>query len=614
VLEQLLPYYERELTALRQLGKEFADQYPKVARRLALAGDVVADPHVERLIESFAFLAGRIRLKLDDEFPEITAALLGLLYPHYLRPVPSMTVVQLRIDHAEGSITDRQVVLAGSRLLSRPVRGMPCQFRTCYPVELWPIRLVEAACEPVESSPFGRRARDAVAVVRLRFECFEGLTFAGLGIDRLRLFLDGEGWLSHGLHELLLSCAQGLVLRDGDTAGARPLELSATSIRPVGFAPDEGLLDYGSRSFLGYRLLTEYFCLPEKFLFVDLVGLDAAAQAGFGARLDVAIPIAEFERAERLPQLQQAVQRDNFRLGCTPAVNLFRQTAEPIRLDHRRTEYPVLPDARRRWGTEVYAIDAVRRVRTSGRREEEVDVPALYGLSHANSDEELGLYWCERRRPAVGRDDEGTDVFISLVDKTLAPAAPGDDTLAIEVTCTNRDLPARLPFGGGVGDFELEAAGAVARVAVLRKPTSTLRPDLRGGMQWRLISHLSLNHLSIVDGGRDALLEILSLYNIGDSLTGRRQIGGITAVAATPDLARIGPPRYGAFCRGVAVEIAFDEDQYVGGSAYLLAAVLERFLGLYAAVNSFTRLTARSKQRERVLAAWPPRTGDKFLL
>jgi type VI secretion system protein ImpG len=203
---------------------------------------------------------------------------------------------------------------------------------------------------------------------------------------------------------------------------------------------------------------------------------------------------------------------------------------------------------------------------------------------------------------------------VSLVDKALAPAAPGDDTLAIEVTCTNRDLPARLPFGGGVGDFELEAAGAVARVAVLRKPTPTLRPDLRGGMQWRLISHLGLDHLSIVDGGRDALLEILSLYNIGDSLAGRRQIGGITAVAAKPDLARIGPPRYGAFCRGTAVEIEYDEDQYVGGSAYLLASVLERFLGLYAAVNSFTRLTARSKQRERVLAAWPPRIGDKFLL
>jgi type VI secretion system protein ImpG len=614
MLARLLPYYERELTALRQLGKEFAQQYPKVARRLSLSGDVVADPHVERLIESFAFLAGRIRLKLDDEFPEITESLLGLLYPHYLRPVPSMTVVQLRIDHAEGSITERQAVGAGAGLLSRPVRGMPCQFRTCYPVELWPVRLVAAAFEPVASSPFGRRRTDAVAVLRLRFECFEGLTFAGLGIERLRLFLDGEGWLSHGLHELLLSRARALVLSDGEGPSGRQLQLSAANIRPVGFTEDEGLLDYGPRSFLGYRLLSEYFCFPEKFLFVDLVGLDAVAEAGFGRTLEVLILIGEFERAERLEQLQQAVGPDNLRLGCTPAVNLFRRTAEPIRLDHRRTEYQVLPDVRRRWGMEVYSIDAVRRVRNVGRHDEVAPVPPFYGLSHTHQGEDLGLFWCEHRRPATGRDDEGTDVFISLVDKRFGQATPSDDTLQVELTCTNRDLPARLPFGGGTGDFELEAAGSMARVAVLRKPTTPLRPDLRGGIQWRLISHLSLNHLSIVDGGREALLEILSLYNIGDTLAARRQIGGIISVRAAPVTAPVGPVRHRAFCGGTAVEIEFDEDEYVGGSAYLLACVLERFLGLYAAVNSFTRLTARSQQREREIAAWPPRTGEKFLL
>lgn len=614
MLDRLLPYYERELGYLRDLSKEFAEQYPKVAGRLQLQGETVADPHVERLMEAFAFLTARIHLKLDDEFPEITEALLGLLYPHYLRPVPSLTIVQFELNPADTQLTGRYPVPAGSKLLSRPVRGMPCRFRTCYPVELWPVRLAEASLEPVAGSAFARRGVDAVAMLRLTLECFDGLTFEQLGVDRLRLFLDGEGAVTHGLLELLLTRARGVVLVGGD---GRRLELSAAaSLRPVGFEPDEGLLDYGARSFLGYRLLTEYFAFPEKFLFVDLIGLDAAARAGFGPRMEVRVPIGEFERADRLPLLVQNVDRDTFRLGCAPAINLFEQTADPIRLDHRRSEYPVEPDIRRPWGMEVYGIQAVHRIRRRQRDEEVIEVPPFYGLRHAEADdgETGGLFWYARRRPSPRRDDEGTEVDLVLVDAGFEPAQPSEDTLSVTVTCTNRDLPARLPFGGGSGaDFELEGGGAVSRIRVLRKPTGPERPAMRGGAQWRLISHLSLNHLSIVEGGRDALLEILSLYNFNESLATRRQITGIVGVDSRPDVARIGPPRHAAFCRGLAVDVTFDEDAYVGGSAYLLAAVLDRFLSLYASLNSFTRLTAFSRQREGVLASWPPRTGEGIL-
>lgn len=614
MLDRILPYYERELTALRQLGREFANEYPKVAGRLHLDGETVADPHVERLVEAFAFLTARIRLKLDDEFPEITEALLNLLYPHYLRPIPSLTVVQFQAGPADAALTGRYTIDRHAALVSRPVRGMPCRFRTCYPVDLWPIRLTRAALEPVERSPFRRRGNDAVAMLRLRFECFEGLTFAQLGIDKLRLFLDGEGWISHGLHEVLLGHAQGVLLADGEGGAARRIELRSDAIRPVGFAAEDGLLDYGPRSFPGYRLLTEYFNFPEKFLFVDLEGLDAAAAAGFGPQLEVSIPIGTLERTERLEALQQTVSREHVKLGCTPAVNLFTRMAEPIRIDHRRTEYQVLPDVRRPWAMEVYGVESVQRVRRSGRDEEIIDVPAFFGLTHGHGGEPAAVHWYEHRRPSTRPDDPGTELFLALVDTSLNPQAPAGETLSVEVTCTNRDLPGRLPFGGGSGDFELESGGAVARVAVLRKPTPTVRPELRGGTQWRLISHLALNHLSIVGSGRDALLELLSLYNIDDRQATRQQIAGITAVASRPVTTRIGRPPRTAFCRGLEVEISFDEDEYVGGSAYLLALVLERFVALYASVNSFTRLIARSRQREGALAQWPPRTGEQPLL
>lgn len=614
MLDRILPYYERELTALRQLGREFANEYPKVAGRLHLDGETVADPHVERLVEAFAFLTARIRLKLDDEFPEITEALLNLLYPHYLRPIPSLTIVQFQTGPADATLSGRYRIDRHTALVSRPVRGMPCRFRTCYPVDLWPIRLAGVALEAIERAPFQRRGSDAVAMLRLSFECFEGLTFGELGIDRLRLFLDGESWISHSLYELLLGHAQGVVLADGGGGDARHIERSRDGIRPVGFAADEGLLDYGPRSFPGYRLLTEYFNFPEKFLFVDLEGLDAATGAGFGSSLEVSIPIGPVERMERLEALQQTVSREHVKLGCTPAVNLFKRMAEPIRIDHRRTEYQVLPDVRRPWGMEVYGIESVQRVRRNGRDEEIADIPAFFGLTHGHGSEPAGGHWYEHRRPSTRADDSGTDLFLALADTSLNPATPAGDTLSVEVTCTNRDLPGRLPFGGGSGDFELEAGGTVARVAVLRKPTPTVRPELRGGTQWRLISHLALNHLSIVGSGRDALLELLSLYNIDDRQATRQQIAGITGVASRPVTARIGRPPRTAFCRGVEVELTFDEDEYVGGSAYLLASVLERFVALYASVNSFTRLVARSRQREGALAEWPPRTGEQPLL
>lgn len=611
MLDDILPYYENELTALRKLAREFAARYPKIASRLLLEGDVCEDPHVERLIESFAFLTGRIHKKLDDEFPQITEALLSVLYPHFLRPVPSMSIAQL-MPAPNAELTGVQTVPRGAQLLTRPVQGVPLRYRTAYPVEVWPVQISEARFEPIERSAFAVQGADTVATVRIRLAPVGQFPLRELGIERLRLYLDGESPLVHALYELLLNSVSTVTVHGtGSDEATAPLKLDGDAIRAVGFEQDQGLLDYDPRSFLGYRLIQEYFVLPEKFLFVDLTGLDFGR---FNGPVDIRFHLHSLGRPERAARLEQTIGRDSFRLNCTPIVNLFAQQAEPIRLSQELHEYAVQPDARRPLGLEVYSIDAVRKASRGSERMAVNEFLPFFSIRHGLQSDDSGCYWYAQRKPSFRPNDDGSEMSITLVDRDMNPRVPSVDTLSLSLTCTNRDLPAALPFGGEDSTLQVENGGVIAQARLLRKPTATWRAPMRQANQWRLISHLSLNHLSLAEGGRDALLEILSLYNFGDSANLRKQIAGIIAVASRPSLTRVGRAPRQAFVRGTEVELTFDEDHYVGSGVYLLARVLELFFGLYCTANSYTRLSVRTRQREQVLARFSPRSGALHLV
>ncbi|MCD9027906.1 type VI secretion system baseplate subunit TssF [Luteimonas sp. BDR2-5] len=606
MFDDILPYYERELTALRKLSGEFAQRYPKIASRLLIEGDNCEDPHVERMIESFAFLTGRIHKKIDDEFPQITDALLSVLYPHFLRPVPSMSIAQLQ-PAPNTELTAVQHVPAKTGLLTRPVKGMPVRYRTAYPVDIWPVSIAEAAFEPIERSAFASQGTDTVATVRLRLQPQGQNSFKALGLGRLRLYLDGESPLVHALYELLLNSVSAVSVHGtGGDSALPPLRLGPEAVQPVGFAEDEGLLDYDPRSFLGYRLLQEYFVLPEKFLFVDLVGLDLAR---FSQPVDIRVHVGAFERAERAARLEQTVDRNSFRLNCTPIVNLFPQQAEPIRLSQEVFEYPVVPDARRPLGLEVYSIDSVRKASRGAQQDDVVEFLPFFSIRHGLQGDPASSFWFAQRRPSTQASDDGSELSISLVDRNMDPRVPAIDTLSLRLTCTNRDLPAQLPFGGDDSVLQLVDGGAIASATLLKKPSATWRAPMRMANQWRLISHLSLNHLSLVENGRDALLEILSLYNFGDSNSLRRQIAGIVAVDSHASSTRVGRAPRQSFVRGTEIDLTFDEDHFVGSGVYLLARVLDIFFGLYCTANSYTRLSAHCRQREQPLVRFPPRSG-----
>ena len=612
MLDDLLPYYEREMSHLRFLGQEFAREYPKIAARLQLEEDNCEDPHVERMIEAFAFLSARIHRKLDDDFPEIVQAFLDVLYPHYLRPTPSLSIVEFD-PGANSNLTAHYDVPHHTELQSHPVDGTVCRFRTCYDVTLWPLRVARSEFSLLERSVFNGHDKDWVAQLSLQFETFQNVQLGKLGLDRLRLFIDGESTLMHHLYELLFNNVARLSVVVHDGQREREIRLPADALKPVGFQPNEGLIDYSERSFIGYRLLHEYFIFPDKFMFVDITGLERALAGIDAQHFEIRVAFSDYEQGDRLVRLAQNVNPNTFRLGCTPIANLFPQRAEPIKLTHTRPEYAVVPDVRHQHGVEIISIDRVVRVKKTGHHDEVSVCHPFFEPRGSDMERNHHSYWLTRRVPTARETVDGTDLYLRLVDRELELLAPSSDTLSLTLTCSNRDLPQLMSFGNEHGDFSLSQAQVVSAIRCLRKPTESVRAPLGKGMIWRLVSHLSLNHMSLTSNGREALLEMLSLYNYRDTLATRKQISGIINISSEPTLTRIGHPRPN-FVRGTAITLEMDESQFTGSGIFLFGMVLDHFFGQYCSINSFTQLTLRSQQRERSVVTWSPRSGEMPLV
>jgi type VI secretion system protein ImpG len=612
--DELYQYYEQELTFFRQMAGEFAQKYPKVAGRLQLDETrESSDPHVERLIDAFALLSARVRRKIDDEFPEVVESLLHLLYPHYLRPLPPMAVAQFRFDPQQTALTEPAAVPAGTALTSQAAGGQDCSFRTAYPVTLWPIKVTGASLVSVAAAQATGVPQEASFVLRVQLEMLGNLPSAALKAPYLRFFLNGDGTPIHLLYELLFAHAVRVQLRPrGPGRNIDPIVLGADSIRPVGFERNEGLLNYSEQSFLGYRLLQEYFYFPQKFMFFDLAGLDSVPLDTLGKSFDLLIFFRDSELRDQIPSIAQTVNADTIQLGCTPIVNLFERSAETIRISHAVTEYRVVPDRHRQSSMEVYSVDRVAST-TSYEEEPQIYEP-FYSFRHAYQDQQARCFWHAHRRPSLRKDDEGTEVYLSLVGLDFKPADPPAELLTPRVTCTNRDYVSRLMWRKEWRELEGEGLPLVQARCIV-PPTKTVRPPLRGSLQWRLISHLSLNHLSIVQaGGREALQEILRLYTFTEDEDVRRRIAGIASLKSQSAVSRVLFDSGVAFCRGLEVDLEFDEDQFAGSGVYLFASVLESFLGLYSSINSFSRLTARTRQRKGILKRWPARVGEQKVL
>ena len=612
-MEQLLPYYESELAYLRRNLREFGERYPRIAGRLLMSGEVCEDPHTERMIESFALLNARIARRLDDDYPEFTEALFEVLYPHYLRPFPSCSIARMDISGAAQQ-GGAGVIARGTQLATRPVRGAACTFRTVYPVVVAPVALTGARFSAVIDAPEAvRLPGTASSSISLSLACTaEQGSLAQLELPGLRVFIDGEPSFCAALRDALFMRTVGAYVEAGSSGRWTALPVP---VRPSGFGEDEALIDFPARSHAAYRLLTEYFCFPEKFNFfdIDLAALAAAAPPGTRT-LTLHLALSGLRSDSNTARMLGTLSTNNVLLGCTPVINLFRQRGEPIRVTHTSASYPVLGDTRRAFAYEVYAIESLSLVRQTPQGETLVQFRPFYALRHAQTPEDAGHYYAVRRDESLADKSPGFETQVSIVDIDFDPAEVETDTLNIELTCTNRDLPATLSYGQAGGDLFLEGGSGVRSIAFLRKPTASYRFASGRGAHWRLISHLALNHLSLADGGVEAFREMLALYDLPRSPSSQRQIGGIKAIAQRAATTWLAGNPFTCLVRGVEVRLSIDEEAFVGSGIHAFAQIVERFLALYVHANSFTQLVIVSNKTGEELLTCQPRSGDLSLL
>ncbi|HEX8615281.1 MAG TPA: type VI secretion system baseplate subunit TssF [Telluria sp.] len=621
---RLLRYYNQELQHLHDMGAEFARQFPKIAARLGIDGIEVSDPYVERLLEGAGFLAARVQLKLDAEFPRFTQRLQEIVYPNFLAPTPSMLVAQFQPQPHEPNLAEGVTIARGSAMRSQLGKNdsTACEFRTAHDVTLWPLELIaadyfsHAPDLPLASLPVAKRIGGGL---RLRLRISAGLTFQQLPLDELRLFLTGNDELAYKLHALCLGAALGVLV----APAARPWPwhawLEASHIKPVGYADDQALLPTALRSFQGCRLLQEYFSFPQRFLFFDLDGLAGAVRRHAGTELDI---VLLFERGD--PALEGAVDASNLALFCAPAINLFPKRAERIHLADGAAEFHIVPDRTRPMDFEVHEVSGVVG-HGVGSGSEQAFAP-LYAAYHSE-ERGQGAYFSTQREPRVLSASQkkdgfrssyiGSEVFISLVDPNEAPYRSDLRQLAIQTVCTNRDLPLHMPLGLGATDFTLDGAAPVAAIRCIKGPSRPYSPLSQGAIAWRFISQLSLNYLSLLDTdqrqGALALRQILDLYAQADEPAMKKQIEALLSVRATPLVRRLpvrGPLSYG---RGIRIELELDELGFLGASAFLFGSVMERFFARHASLNSFTETVLRSSARG-VIAQWGPRCGNRPII
>lgn len=609
-MDELFAKYERELVTLRALCREYAQRYPKVAARLQLGGEACDDPHVERLIEAVALLCARVTKRLDDSYPQFTEALLNLLFPHYLRPFPSCAIARVMDVAGVGPDLPR-----GTQLQTRPIEGVPCTFTTAYAVPAAIGMLAAATFAPLISAPPSTRLPAGVdAAISLTFTpATPGLPWPSVR-PSARLYIDGEPSFCAALRDVLFvhtSCAFAQFGADGPW-----IRLGSVPLAQVGFADEEALIPFGARSHVAYRVLAEYFAFPDKFNFldIDLAALLARAPAPDSPvtlHLGVSGIRADGDRAGLLA----ALSPDNLLQGCTPVVNLFPRAGVPINFDQRSADYAVLADGTHPHAFEVYSVDQVTMIEQNGRGAAPREFLPFYSLRHGEDDGGPGRYWLLRTDETMAICSPGHEAILTLVDARRDALELDARVLSIELKCTNRDLPCSLTLDAGGGKGDLFHAGVADGVPIrfLRRPGRPLRLVNGPATQWRLISHLALNHHSLVQDSA-ALRETLALYDLAQSPVARRQINAITEVEASETSAWIRSRRGSSLVHGTEVRLRINEDAFIGNGLHLFAQVLEQFFGMASHINSFVELVIVSRQSGKELLRCKPRSGSLNLV
>jgi len=607
---ELLRYYNKELSFIRNMGGEFAKNYPKLAGRLKLSEENIEDPHVSRLIEAFSLLTAQVRQKLDDSFPELTDALLGQLYPDYQAPIPSMSVIKMETENVSTS----GVVLPRGAKVETQVNGMkPCHFQTCYDTTLCPMDITDAK---FQNAPF--RAPESIwhqpakSVIKITVSTdYPEASLTSLGLDKLRFYIHGQPQQSFLLYELLSAHCIGMTIcKPGDYSNVKYLE--SRHLKALGFEDEQQVVPYSKRSFSAYRTIIENFVFPEKFLFFELQNLDPK-WSNIDDKFELFIYLDELS-----DDLEKQVTTNTFLMGCTPIINLFESELEPVNVEPSQHEHKL---AVKYMDAEISEIVQINKVQAYDQKQNKIKVTPFYGETHPSYDDQDRMFWHTRREAsswAGGSAENGTEVFMSLIDHDFKGFDNEDEynslVLRVNALCSNRNLPNYLPFGSQqlnmlVGD----RADIIKHVKCLMAPTTPVRAALGDATRWQLINHLTLDHFS-GETALSTLKETLKLYDFKNTPENKALIENIVGIELKNATARVNQKGRISFCSGTEILLTFGTDHFAGSGIFFFSAILDHFFSQFAAINSFTRLSIKFKGQDNIYHQWPSRAGNITLL
>jgi type VI secretion system protein ImpG len=603
--DPFLNYYHRELTYLRHAGGLFAQKHPKIAHRLGLNWEESPDPHMERLLESFAFLTARLSQEIDDRIPQLASALLGVLYPQLVNPIPAMAIAHFQVDPTKGSLTTGYLLPKETPLFTNAEEGVACRFRTAYDVTLWPITITHVDFVPRDAYDIKGYGPKAPWYLRLRLQSEENLLFSDLDLKNLTFHLNGDRFLTFEMYSAIFAQNNPHALISKDQKTAEPL--ASPSIKSVGFDENHLILPHPGHAHPAYQLVQEYFHFPEKYLFFSV---DNISTTNATNEIDLLIAIEDPEVVNKIK-----LHPRNFLLGCTPMVNLFRRTTDPIRLDHRNTEYRLTPDQRRERTTEIYSFNKI--MATVETLPDPIELQPYFSFSHKAGqlrvNDQQNSYWIARRAPSLQKDIPGTEMFLTFVDLDFNPNLPAVQTIYGETLCTNRYLADQMMTGTLM---QIEDRAPVAQIVCLNKPVSQVHSPTDGETLWRLISHLSVNHLSLTEGesSLNALKEMLRLYAGPESIYRHGEINALEELSCRPITRRVGDQAWRGFIPGVEVTLTMNEHELAGSSIFLMSSVLRHFFALQVSINSFVEVVLNSTRRQGEWMRWQPLPGEQILL
>jgi len=596
-VDELRPDYEHELAILRRSLAEFAQRNPEAAARLSISGEHSDDPHVERLIQSAALLNARVSLRINDDYPELPTGLFEILRPEYLRPFPSCSIASFEGSQVIAKLTSPFIVESGTELKTRTGEY---RFRTVYDVVFSPLQITEAHYAPATSAPPKIRLdEETTGIVSIKFaELSSSSISSGTIQERVRIFVDGNRReVAAIIDTLLLRTSNAFVEVDGNGSW---IALDPVPVSSAGFDVSEALIERRGANQSHFRVLLEYFSFPEKFDFID-VDLSVLMQiAGSCRSVTLHLPVKGVHRDSLLSQYLHAIDTTNFKLFCTPVVNLFATAAEPIAQGKAQPAvYPIVPGELSGPEAVVYCVDEVSVTMDTPKGTLARNVEPFLSFSkhtYHTPEHDYPMYWLIERDTRFAETEAELNMLLSLVDAGGAVLKAGGTQIDMNLTCTNGNAPAKLQIDHPCGDFVYSNEALTGRVSMSIRPTASIaRANVRNQL-WDVVAMLSAGPLSICEAGLPAFKALLTAHAPSQSVRAKRNIESLTHLSQESALDWVVREPQPGLMRGMRVRLAVDEVLLADCAMSVFARVLETVFAHYAPVNSFVQLVFISAQ------------------